>query len=230
MATFPLPPVNTPPTVVQGNSESFHPQWAQWFIKVAQYISATGSFGGVLPVGGGGTGISAYTTGDMLYASTSTTLSRLADVATGNALLSGGIGAIPAWGKVGLTTHVSGILPGTNGGTGVNNATSLFTYAANLTFAGAFASTLTFTGATTVTFPTTGTLATTAQLPLGQNFTGALRPPKDDATAQTACALYAGSGAPSNANGANGDYYFRSDGGAGTQIYHKLAGTWTGII
>jgi hypothetical protein len=32
----------------------------------------------------------------------------------------GGIGAAPSWGKVGLTTHVSGILPGASGGT--NNA------------------------------------------------------------------------------------------------------------
>lgn len=61
----------------------------------------------------GGTGISSYTIGDILYASGGTTLSKLADVATGNALISGG----PSWGKIGLTTHVSGTLPIANGGT-----------------------------------------------------------------------------------------------------------------
>ena len=77
---------------------------------------------GVLPVVNGGTNLSSYTTGDLLYASGSGTLSKLADVATGNALLSGGVGAAPAYGKVGLTTHVSGTLPVTNGGTGQASA------------------------------------------------------------------------------------------------------------
>lgn len=66
----------------------------------------------------GGTGQSTVTTGDLLYGSASNTWSKLADVATGNALISGGIGTAPSWGKIGLTTHVSGILPVANGGTG----------------------------------------------------------------------------------------------------------------
>ena len=65
----------------------------------------------------GGTGLSSYTQGDLLYASSSSTLAALADVATGNALISGGVGADPAWGKIGLATHVSGTLPIANGGT-----------------------------------------------------------------------------------------------------------------
>ena len=68
----------------------------------------------------GGTGQTSYTTGDILYASSSSALSKLADVATGNALISGGTSTAPSWGKIGLTTHVSGILPVANGGT--NNA------------------------------------------------------------------------------------------------------------
>jgi hypothetical protein len=230
MASFPQPPQYTPPLVEVDGREIFVQQWADWFLKVAQYISATGAFGGVLPVAGGGTGISAYAVGDLLYANTAASLARLADVATGNALISGGVGVAPAWGKVTLTTHVSGILPGANGGTGVNNGTSTVTIGGNVSFSGAFTFTGTVTGNTTVTFPTTGTLATTAQLPVGQNYTGTLRPPKDDGTAQTACALYAGSGAPNNANGANGDYYFRSDGGVGTYIYFKTGGAWGGIL
>lgn len=65
----------------------------------------------------GGTGHATYATGDLLQASAATTLSRLAAVATGNALISGGIGTVSSWGKIGLTTHVSGTLPVANGGT-----------------------------------------------------------------------------------------------------------------
>lgn len=76
---------------------------------------------GVLAAANGGTGQSSYTVGDILFASGSTTLSKLADVATGNALISGGVGVAPSYGKIGLTTHVSGTLPIANGGT---NATA----------------------------------------------------------------------------------------------------------
>jgi len=74
-----------------------------------------------LGVGDGGTGITSYAIGDLLYANSTTTLAKLSDVAVGNALLSGGVGVAPAWGKVALTTHVSGILPSANGGTGTAN-------------------------------------------------------------------------------------------------------------
>jgi hypothetical protein len=78
----------------------------------------TGTWQGTTVAPGfGGTGLSSYAVGDLLYASGSTTLSRLADVATGNALISGGVTTAPSWGKVGLTTHVSGTLPVANGGT-----------------------------------------------------------------------------------------------------------------
>ena len=80
--------------------------------------------GSTIAAGYGGTGISNYTIGDMLYASGAATLSKLAGVATGNVLMSGGVGAAPSWGKVGLTTHVSGVLPVANGGTGINGSTA----------------------------------------------------------------------------------------------------------
>lgn len=60
------------------------------------------------------------TTGDLLFASSSNTIANLTDVATGNAIISGGIGAAPSYGKIGLTTHVSGILPVANGGTALS--------------------------------------------------------------------------------------------------------------
>jgi hypothetical protein len=72
----------------------------------------------------GGTGQTTYTIGDLLQASAATTLSRLAAVSTGNALISGGVGTVSAWGKIGLTTHVTGTLPVANGGTGLASFTT----------------------------------------------------------------------------------------------------------
>lgn len=76
----------------------------------------------ILPVSEGGTGLGSYVTGDMLYASSASALARLADVATGNALISGGVGVAPSYGKIGLTTHVSGTLGVGTGGTGTATA------------------------------------------------------------------------------------------------------------
>jgi len=72
----------------------------------------------------GGTGLTSYAVGDLIYASAPTTLSKLSDVATGNALISGGVGVAPSWGKITLTTHVSGTLPVANGGTGLTSYTA----------------------------------------------------------------------------------------------------------
>jgi hypothetical protein len=80
-------------------------------------IGLTTHVSGTLPIANGGTNLTAYTTGDIIYASATNVLSNLADVATGNALISGGIGVAPSYGKIGLTTHVSGTLPIANGGT-----------------------------------------------------------------------------------------------------------------
>jgi hypothetical protein len=78
---------------------------------------------GTLPATAGGTGQSSYTTGDLLYAASATTIGVIADVATGNALISGGAGADPSYGKIGLTTHISGTLAVGNGGTGATSLT-----------------------------------------------------------------------------------------------------------
>jgi hypothetical protein len=74
----------------------------------------------------GGTGLTSYAVGDLLYADTTTSLAKLADVATGNALISGGVSSAPSWGKIGLATHVSGTLPIANGGTGQTSSTAAF--------------------------------------------------------------------------------------------------------
>jgi hypothetical protein len=95
--------------------------------------SGTLTLSGTLVAVNGGTGQSSYAVGDILFASTTTALSKLADVATGNALISGGVGVAPSYGKIGLATHVSGTLPVANGGTGTATA---FT-AGSVVFAGA---------------------------------------------------------------------------------------------
>ena len=87
--------------------------------------STTGAItlAGTLGPTSGGTGLTTYTQGDLVYATATNTLGKLADVATGNALISGGVSADPSWGKIGLTTHVSGTLPVANGGTGQSTYT-----------------------------------------------------------------------------------------------------------
>jgi hypothetical protein len=85
--------------------------------------SGTLTLSGTLAAASGGTGQTVYVVGDILFASTTTALSKLADVATGNALISGGVGVAPLYGKIGLTTHVSGTLAVGNGGTGVTAST-----------------------------------------------------------------------------------------------------------
>lgn len=80
--------------------------------------SITTTYNGTVPVNKGGTNITSYTIGDLIQASASGVLSVLNSVATGNALISGGVGTVSSWGKIGLTTHISGTLGVSNGGTG----------------------------------------------------------------------------------------------------------------
>jgi hypothetical protein len=100
----------------------------------------------VVPATAGGTGQTSYAVGDLLYADTTTTLAKLADVATGNALISGGVTTAPSWGKIGLTTHVSGTLPTANGGTNLTSFTANGVVYASSTSALATGSALLFDG------------------------------------------------------------------------------------
>ena len=93
-------------------------------LNTAGQLDATDGLVNAVPAANGGTGQSVYAVGDVLYASTTTALAKLPDVATGNVLISGGVGAAPSYGKVGLTTHVSGTLPVANGGTGATTLTA----------------------------------------------------------------------------------------------------------
>lgn len=86
-------------------------------LNTAGQLDATDGLVGAVPPANGGTGLASYNIGDVMYASGTTTLAKLPDVATGNALISGGVNTAPSYGKIGLTTHVSGTLPIANGGT-----------------------------------------------------------------------------------------------------------------
>jgi hypothetical protein len=70
----------------------------------------------------GGTGMTSYHTGDLIYAPNTTTLTTLSAASTGKVLLSG---TTPSWGKVDLGTAVTGNLPVTNlnGGTSASATT-----------------------------------------------------------------------------------------------------------
>jgi hypothetical protein len=111
---------------------------------VATWVDALGGSGGVLSVALGGTGLSSGTSGGILGFTGTTTLASSALLNANAIVLGGGAGATPAtplglgttttllhgnaagaptWGKVVLTTDVSGTLPVGNGGT--NSATAL---------------------------------------------------------------------------------------------------------
>lgn len=108
---------------------------------ISELIQSLGSLANiVLPVPSGGTGLSSVGIGDLPYGSAANTYSLLADIATGNALISGGVGVAPSWGKIGLTTHVSGTLPITNGGTDKTSFTAYAVLCGGTTATGAFQS------------------------------------------------------------------------------------------
>jgi len=139
--------------------------------------AAAPSFG-TLGVAGGGTGQTTYAVGDILYASSTSALSKL-NLGTANQILAVNSGATGltwtsaatagvssiTFGTTGLTPStastgavtVAGTLSAANGGTGVAN-----NVLATVTSVGNYSYTRRLSAATDVTFPTTGTLATLA--------------------------------------------------------------------
>ena len=137
-------PTNFPSSAIRWRSAAN--KWEKWNGTVWSDLATTYAINisgtaanvtGIVDEANGGTGQSGYTIGDLLYASGAAALSKLAAVATGNVLLSGGAATAPSWGKVDLTSHVSGILPLANGGTG--GTTGVFATGTRMPFAQASA-------------------------------------------------------------------------------------------
>jgi trimeric autotransporter adhesin len=93
-------------TILQGNTR-LSALTTNGFVKTsggngALSVSSTVALGsevsGTLGATNGGTGLSTYAVGDLIYADTTTTLARRAAVASGQCLLSQGVGVAPVWG------------------------------------------------------------------------------------------------------------------------------------
>lgn len=169
----------------------------------------------------GGTGQTTYAIGDLLQASASTTLSRLAAVATGNVLISGGVGVVSSWGKVGLTTHVSGILPGANGGTnnGFMDFTGPATTLKTFTLPNSSATILTTAAAVTVAQGGTGLTSIGADVTLlGSNGSANIYYTLGITTTSAAIG-FARSGGALNLNIPDADASFRGTVSTGTQSF-----------
>jgi hypothetical protein len=91
---------------------------------------------GTLVAANGGTGQSSYTVGDILYASTTSALSKLGAGTANYALVSNGAGVAPSYQQVSLTAGVTGTLPIANGGTGQTSASAAFNALSPITSTG----------------------------------------------------------------------------------------------
>jgi hypothetical protein len=109
---------------------------------------------GTLVAANGGTGISSYTVGDLLFANTTTTLDKLTAGTAGYPLLSNGAGTSPGYNQLNLASAVTGTLPSGNGGTGLTTFTAannaLYSTSASTLTAGTLPIAAGGTGGTTV--------------------------------------------------------------------------------
>lgn len=154
---------NQAPTFVTGFTSTTAPTYSSLtaskpvFTDASKALTSTGT----MPVNQGGTGLTSYAVGDLLYASAATTIAKLADVAAGQPLLSGGVATAPAYAGYTLsgTAAQTYTFPTTS-------ATLARTDAAN-TFTG----TQTFSGSLVATNIETALSATTISLAADGNTT-----------------------------------------------------------
>jgi len=127
--------------------------------------------GSTVAVQYGGTGLTSYTTGDLVYASGATTLGKLAAVAAGSCLTSQGVSTAPAWADCEDDTLASVTARGATTSTNLTfNGTLSATSDVTLTLAGTenLAVTSDLSGVTNV-FALTGTPSATAGTTRGIN-------------------------------------------------------------
>jgi hypothetical protein len=127
-------------------------------ITAAGTITLTGT----LIADNGGTGLSSYTQGDLLYYNSSTALSKLAKDTNATRYLSNtGASNNPAWAQIALTTGVTGTLPVANGGTGITSlGTGVATWLGTPSSANLAAAVTDETGSGSLVFATSPTLVT----------------------------------------------------------------------
>ena len=96
MATTPNITQITAPRVdlVDPRSGLMSREWYRFFYNL---YTVTGGGDGVTPVINGGTGISSYLVGDLLYANTTTSLAKLHPGTAGSVLTTNGPNAAPSW-------------------------------------------------------------------------------------------------------------------------------------
>lgn len=114
-----------------------------------QTLDLSSGIEGILPVEKGGTGVATLPANQLVLGNGT---SAVTAVANADGVLIGSASGAPSFGQVNLASHVTGILPLSMGGTGVNNADPAAITIGNVTLNAASAS--------SVTLPTTGTLAT----------------------------------------------------------------------
>lgn len=116
-----------------------------------QTLDLSSGIEGILPVAKGGTGVATLPANQLVLGNGT---SAVTAVANADGVLIGSTSGAPSFGQVNLASHVTGVLPLSMGGTGVNNADPAAITIGNVTMNAAAAS--------SVTLPTTGTLATLA--------------------------------------------------------------------
>jgi hypothetical protein len=154
---------NQAPTFVTGFTSTTAPTYSALTASKPVFTDSNKALtsSGTVPVNQGGTNLTSYAIGDILYASAATTIGKLADVAAGQPLLSGGVATAPAYAGYTLsgTAAQTYTFPSTS-------ATLARTDAAN-TFAG----TQTFSGSLVATNIETALSATTLALNADGNTT-----------------------------------------------------------
>jgi len=90
---------NQAPTFVTGFTSTTAPTYSALTASKPVFTDSNKALtsSGTMPVNQGGTNLTSYAVGDILYASGATTIGKLADVAAGQPLLSGGVATAPAY-------------------------------------------------------------------------------------------------------------------------------------